>query len=38
MGDEMSPSTEAGSGVRESSLMWPMLTCMNYSEWSMLMQ
>jgi hypothetical protein len=34
MGDETSPSTEAGSGVRE----WSMLTRTNYSEWSMLKQ
>jgi hypothetical protein len=38
MGDETSTSTEAGSGIRKSSLMWPMLTRMNCSEWSMLMQ
>lgn len=37
MGDGTSPSVAAG-GVRESSLMWPMLTRSNYSEWAMLMQ
>jgi len=26
------------STVKESSLMWPMLTSDNYTEWSMLMQ
>ena len=26
------------SGVKESSLMWPMLSRSNYSEWAMLMQ
>jgi hypothetical protein len=37
MGDGASPSIVTG-GIRESSLMWPMLTRTNYSEWSMLMQ
>ena len=32
-----SGSTTSG-GVRESTLLWPMLSRMNYSEWSMLMQ
>ena len=31
-------SSTMASGVRESSLMWPMLTRSNYSEWVMLMQ
>jgi len=35
-GDGSSSST--GDRVRESSLMWPMLTRSNYSEWAMLMQ
>jgi hypothetical protein len=34
MGDNGSSS----SGVKESSLMWPMLTRDNYTEWEMLMQ
>ena len=34
MGD--GPSVQGG--VRESSLMWPMLTRTNYTEWPMLMQ
>ena len=33
MGDTSTKST-----VKESSLMWPMLTSDNYTEWSMLMQ
>ena len=33
MGDTSTKST-----VKESSLMWPMLTQDNYSEWAMLMQ
>ena len=37
MGDGASPSTMS-SGVREGTLMWPMLTRTNYSEWVMLMQ
>ena len=32
-----SGSTTSG-GVRESTLLWPMLSRTNYSEWSMLMQ
>ena len=36
MGDGASPSTV--SGVRDGTLMWPMLTRTNYSEWEMLMQ
>jgi hypothetical protein len=35
MGDD--PSS-VPSGVKESSLMWPMLSRSNYSEWAMLMQ
>ena len=26
------------AGAKESSLMWPMLSCSNYTEWAMLMQ
>ncbi|CAD6257706.1 unnamed protein product [Miscanthus lutarioriparius] len=37
MGDGTSSSALPG-GVRESSLMWLMLTRTNYSEWAMLMQ
>jgi len=33
MGDTSTKST-----VKESSLMWPMLTSDNYTEWAMLMQ
>jgi hypothetical protein len=37
MGDN-STSGSAATAVRESTLMWPMLTRTNYSKWSMLMQ
>ena len=37
MGDGTS-SGSSGHGVRESSLMWLMLTRSNYTEWAMLMQ
>jgi hypothetical protein len=36
MGDN--PSSSSGGGVKETSLMWPMLTRDNYTEWAMLMQ
>src|SRR6185312_2629168 len=36
MGDGSSSSS--GGGVKEGSLMWPMLSRSNYSEWAMLMQ
>jgi hypothetical protein len=32
------PGSSSGGGVKESSLMWPMLTSDNYTEWAMLMQ
>jgi hypothetical protein len=35
---EVGSSSSSASGVRESSLMWPMLTRSNYTEWAMLMQ
>jgi hypothetical protein len=35
---EVASGSSSASGVRESSLMWPMLTRSNYSEWAMLMQ
>ena len=38
MGGEGSSSSGSAHGVRESSLMWPMLTRSNYTEWAMLMQ
>lgn len=34
----MSDASTSGGGVKESSLMWPLLTHDNYAEWSMLMQ
>jgi hypothetical protein len=34
----MSDASTSGGGVKESSLMWPLLTRDNYAEWSMLMQ
>ena len=36
-GDDVSSSSGHG-GIKESTLMWPMLTRSNYAEWSMLMQ
>jgi hypothetical protein len=30
--------TSSSGGVKETSLLWPMLTHDNYSEWAMLMQ
>jgi hypothetical protein len=38
MGDELPSASAASSGVKESSLVWPMLTRTNYVEWVMLMQ
>jgi hypothetical protein len=38
MGGNGTASSSSAHGVRESSLMWPMLTCSNYTEWAMLMQ
>jgi hypothetical protein len=36
---DISPSSSAGTGgVKENSLMWPMLTKSNYTQWAMLMQ
>jgi hypothetical protein len=35
---EVGSSSSSVSGVRESSLMWPMLTRSNYTKWAMLMQ
>jgi len=32
------PSAGGQRGIREGTLMWPMLTRTNYSEWAMLMQ
>jgi hypothetical protein len=37
MGDDATTSASS-NGVKESSLMWPMLIRTNYSEWAMLMQ
>jgi hypothetical protein len=34
----MNQASGSGGGVKESSLMWPLLTRDNYSEWAMLMQ
>ena len=34
----MSDASTSGAGVKESSLMWPLLTRDNYAKWSMLMQ
>ena len=31
-------SSTVSSGIKESSLVWPMLTQSNYAEWEMLMQ
>jgi hypothetical protein len=36
MGD--GSSSGVGGGLKENSLMWPMLTRSNYMEWAMLMQ
>jgi hypothetical protein len=38
MGDTRTSSSAASSGIKESSLVWPMLTRSNYAEWAMLMQ
>jgi hypothetical protein len=38
MSEREIPSSGSASGIRESSLMWPMLTRSNYTEWVMLMQ
>lgn len=40
MGDKDGGATSSTpfSGVREGTLMWPMLTRTNYAEWAMLMQ
>jgi len=37
-GADASGSSRSGHGVREGSLMWPMLTRSNYAEWATLMQ
>jgi hypothetical protein len=37
MGDNQ-PSGSGGSGVKESSLVWPMLDRGNYAEWAMILQ
>jgi hypothetical protein len=34
----MNQASGSGGGVKESSLMWPLFTHDNYSEWAMLMQ
>ena len=34
----MGENSSSSGGVKESSLMWPMLTRDNYTEWEMLMQ
>jgi len=33
-----SPASSSSAGVKENSLMWPMLTRSNYTQWAMLMQ
>jgi len=33
----MGENSSSSGGVKESSLMWPMLTRDNYTEWEMLM-
>jgi len=38
MPDSGASGSTTSSGVRDSTLLWPMLSRMNYSEWSMLMQ
>jgi hypothetical protein len=38
MGDTRTSSSVTSSGIKESSLVWPMLTLSNYAEWAMLMQ
>jgi len=38
MGEGDIAPASGSSGVREGSLMWPMLTRTNYAEWAMLMQ
>jgi hypothetical protein len=38
MGDTRTSSSATSSGIKESSLVWPMLTRSNYAEWAMLMQ
>ena len=38
MGDKHASPSAASSGIKESSLVWPMLTRSNYVEWAMLMQ
>jgi len=38
MGDMWPSSITVSSGIKESSLVWPMLTQSNYAEWEMLMQ
>jgi len=38
MGGDGSSWSGSAHGVRERSLMWPMLTRSNYTEWAMLMQ
>jgi hypothetical protein len=38
MADTRTGPSSATSGIKESSLAWPLLTRSNYTEWSMLMQ
>jgi hypothetical protein len=38
MADTRTGPSSATSGIKESSLVWPMLTRSNYAEWAMLMQ
>jgi hypothetical protein len=38
MGHTRPGTSTTSEGMKESSLSWPMLTCMNYAEWAMLMQ
>jgi hypothetical protein len=38
LSNTMTSTSTTGSGVKESSLMWPLLGHDNYSEWAMLMQ
>ena len=38
MGDTRLSSSATSSDIKESSLVWPMLTRTNYAEWAMLMQ
>jgi len=38
MSDTGASASTTSSGIRESTLLWPMLTRTNYTEWAMLMQ